>query len=142
MSQQLHLVIMSIIHDNYFGFDTLCNEIANLDNDIELVAVLNHKGRVIETKAREEGIDKALTVQKREMFFMQSVLQTSMNRDHDNEFGKVKSSILERERFTTLSFEFHNYVILVVLRPSLDLIELKNLILEKINNVRKVELAQ
>ncbi len=133
---------MSIIHDNYFGFDILCNDITNLDDDIELVAVLNHKGRVIETKAREEGIDKVLTIQKREMFFMQCVLQTSMNRDHDDEFGKVKSSILERERFTTLSFEFSNYVILVVSRPSLNPIQLKNNILEKMNSVRKVELVQ
>ena len=133
---------MSITHDSYFGFDILCNDISNLDENIELVAVLNHKGRVIETRAREEGIDKSLTLQKREMFFMQCVLQTSMNRDHDDEFGKVKSSILERERFTTLSFEFYNYVILVVLRPSLDLIELKNSILKEIGNIKKVELVQ
>ncbi len=133
---------MSIIHDNHFGFDALCSDIANLDKDIELVAVLNHKGRVIEIKTREEGIDKALTIQKREMFFMQCVLQTSMNRDHDDEFGKVKSSILERERFTTLSFEFANYVILVVSRPSLNPIQLKNNILEKMNSIRKVELVQ
>ncbi|MGI0007596.1 MAG: hypothetical protein ACREAR_06325 [Nitrosotalea sp.] len=133
---------MSIIHDNYFGFETLCNDISNLDNDIELVTVLNHKGRVIEIKAREKGIDKALTVQKKEMFFMQCVLQTSINRDHDDEFGKVKSSILERERFTTLSFEFSNYVILVVSRPSSNPIQLKNNISEKLNSIRKVELAQ
>ncbi|MDH2907521.1 MAG: hypothetical protein PXX83_05435 [Candidatus Nitrosotalea sp.] len=132
---------MSIIHDNYFGFDILCNDIANLDNDIEFVAVLNHKGRVIETKAREKEIDKTLTMQKKEMFFMQCVLQTSMNRDHDDEFGKVKSSILERERSTTLSFEFLNYVILVVSRPSLNPIQLKNNILEKMNSIRKVDLA-
>ena len=132
---------MSIIYDSHYRFDILCNDIANLDDNIELVAVLNHKGRVIETKAREEGIDKALTLQKREMFFMQCVLQASMNRDHDDEFGKVKSSILERERFTTISFEFSNYVILVVLRPSLDLIELKNHILENISRVRKVEMV-
>ena len=132
---------MSIIHDNYFGFDTLCNDIVNLDNDIEFVAVLNHKGRVIETRAREKEIDEALTIQKREMFFMQCVLQTSMNRDHDDEFGKVKSSILERERSTTLSFEFLNYVILVVTRPSLNPIQLKNNILEKMSNIRKVDLA-
>lgn len=132
---------MSIIHDNYFGFDILCNDIANLDNDIEFVAVLNHKGRVIETKARENIIDKASTTQKREMFFMQCVLQASMNRDHDDEFGKVKSSILERERSTTLSFEFLNYVILVVSRPSLNPIPLKNNILEKMSSIRKVDLA-
>ncbi len=128
--------------DSYFGFESLCNDIANLDENIELVAVLNHKGRVIEIKAREEGIDKALTLQKREMFFMQSVLQASMNRDHDDEFGKVKSSILERERFTTLSFEFLSYVILAVSRPNLNPIQLKNNILEKIDYIKKVELVQ
>lgn len=142
MSHQSYLFVMSITYDDYFGFNILCNEISSLDENIELVTVLNHKGRVIEIKAREDGIDKALTLQKREMFFMQCVLQASMNRDHDDEFGKVKSSILERERFTTLSFEFYTYVILVVLRPSLDPIELKNSILEKINNVKKVELMQ
>src|SRR5579864_662034 len=108
---------MTIKYDDYFGFEILCKNIADLDENIELVAVLNHKGRAIEIKAREEGIDKSLTPQKREMFFMQCVLQASMNRDHDDEFGKVKSSILERERFTTLSFEFLSYVILAVSRP-------------------------
>lgn len=132
---------MSIIHDNYFEFDILCNDIANLDNDVEFVAVLNHKGRVIETKARENGIDKILTMQKKEMFFMQCVLQTSMNRDHDDEFGKVKSSILERERSTTLLFEFFNYVILVVSRPGLNSIQLKNSIMEKMNNIKKADLV-
>lgn len=133
---------MSIKYDDCFGFDILCRNIADLDENIELVAVLNHRGRVIEIKAREEGIDKALTLQKREMFFMQCVLQASMNRDHDDEFGKVKSMILERERFTTLSFEFFNYVVLAVSRPNLNPIQLKNDILEKINSTRKMELAQ
>jgi len=133
---------MTIKYDDYFGFEILCKNITDLDENIELVAVLNHKGRAIEIKAREEGIDKSLTPQKREMFFMQCVLQASMNRDHDDEFGKVKSSILERERFTTLSFEFFNHVILAVSRPNLNPIQLKNDILEKINSARKIELAQ
>ncbi|HET6458714.1 MAG TPA: hypothetical protein VFG24_07550 [Nitrosopumilaceae archaeon] len=128
--------------DNIFGFDALCSDITNLDEDIELVAVLNQKGRAIEMKAREEGIDKDLTPQKREMFFMQCVLQTLMNRDHDDECGKVKSSILERERFTIFLFEFFNYVILTVSRPILNPMHLKNSISEKIANIKKVELAQ
>jgi hypothetical protein len=83
--------------DNLFGFDDLCNNIVNLDESIELVAVLNQKGRVVEMKAIEEGIIRDFTPQKKEMFFMQSVLQTSMNKDQDDEFGKVQSTILERE---------------------------------------------
>jgi hypothetical protein len=132
---------MSMVYDRYFGFDVLCNEIINTDNDIDLVTVLNHKGRVIEIKARDEIMDKCLTPLKREMFFMQCVLQASMNKDHDDELGKVTSSILEREKFTVFSFEFFNYVILVVTRPNINSIQLKNNILDKIANIKKVELA-
>jgi hypothetical protein len=131
---------MSVTYDSYFGFDRLCNEIINIVDDINLVAVLNNKGRVVEMKVKEV-IDSSFTPLKREMFFMQCVLQTSMNKDHDDEFGKVTSSILEREKFTLFTFEFFNYVILVVSRPGSNTIQLKSAIMEKINDSKKVEMA-
>jgi hypothetical protein len=127
--------------ESAFGFDILCNEIANLDENIEMVTVLNHKGRSIEMKVKE-GTDVDLTPVKKEMFFMQSVLQTSMNKDQDDEFGRVKCTILERERGTVFSFEFFNYVILVVSRSISYPLHLKNSISEKIANIKKVELVQ
>lgn len=137
----MHFIVMSIVYDDYFRFDTLCNEITNADDGIELVTVLNHKGRVIEIKANEETMHRHLTPLKREMFFMQSVLHASMNKDHDDELGKVTSSILEREKFTVFSFEFFNYVILVIARPCAEPIQLRNSILEKVNNIKKAELV-
>lgn len=131
---------MTMIYDSYFGFDNLCNEIINIDNSINLVAVLNNKGRVVETKVRE-AIDTYCNPLKKEMFFMQCVLQTSMNKDHDDELGRVTSSILEREKFTMFSFEFFNYVILVVARPNNNPIQLKEIIIEKINRNKKIEIA-
>jgi hypothetical protein len=131
---------MSVIYDSYFGFDRLCNEIIDIGCDINLVAVLNNKGRVVEIKVKEV-IDNHFTPLKREMFFMQCILQTSMNKDHDDEFGKVTSSILEREKFTLFTFEFFNYVILVVSRAGSNPIQLKSTIMEKINNSKKVELV-
>lgn len=127
--------------DSVFGFDILCNDIVNLDESIEMVTVLNQKGRPIETKVRE-GTDMDLTPSKKEMFFMQCILQTSMNKDNDDEFGRVKSSIVERERFTIFSFEFFNYVILVVSRSIVHPMHLRDNILEKITDVKKVELVQ
>ena len=56
--------------ENSFEFDTVCNNITGIDDSIELVAVLNNKGRAIEMTAREEGVNKDLTPQKREMMFM------------------------------------------------------------------------
>lgn len=131
----------TLYFDSAFGFDLLCNDISNLDENIEMVVVLNSKGRSIEMKIKK-GTDLDLTSTKKEMFFMQSVLQTSMNKDQDEEFGMVKCVIFERERSTIFSFEFFNYVILVVSRSISHILHLKNSISEKIANIKKVELMQ
>lgn len=136
----MHITAMSVIYDSHFGFDNLCNEISNMDENISFVAVLNHKGRVVEIKVKEMIYNHFAPV-KKEMLFMQCVLQASMNKDHDDEFGKVTSSILEREKFTMFSFEFFNYIILVVSRPVKNPIQLKSMVIEKINNIKKVELV-
>lgn len=131
----------TLYFDSAFGFDLLCNDIAKLDENIEMVTVLNPKGRSIEMKVKN-GTDLELTPIKKEMFFMQSVLQTSMNKDQDEEFGIVKCVIFERERSTIFSFGFFNYVILVVSRSISHTLHLKNSISERIANIKKVELAQ
>lgn len=128
--------------ESTFGFDILCNDITDLDENIELVAVLNQKGRAVEIKVREEGIDRDFTPIKKEMFFMQCVLQASMSKDQDDEFGRIKSSVFERERYTIFSFEFFSHVILVVSRSISYPMHLKSNILEKIVNTKKVELVQ
>ena len=127
--------------ENLFEFDVICSGITRMNEDIELVAVLNNKGRAIEMTAKEDGINKELTTQKREMLFMESVLKSSMNKEHSHEFGDVRCSILEREKFTVFSFEILNYVLLVIAKPSLNPLELKNKISEILINSRKVELA-
>ena len=133
---------MTVVYDSAFGFESLCNDITNLDENIELVAVLNQKGRAVEIKVKEEELDRDLTPIKREMFFMQCVLKASMHRDQDDEFGRIKCSVVERERFTIFSFDFFNYVIVVASRPLLYTMQLKNSISEKIANIKRVEMLQ
>lgn len=128
--------------ESLFEFDVLCSNIAKIDESIEIVAVLNNKGRVIEMITLEDGINKYLTPQKREMLFMECVLKSSMNKEYDHEFGKVQSSILMREKFIVFSFEMLDYVILVISKPVFNLIHLKNSISEAIINSKKVELVQ
>ena len=128
--------------ENSFEFDSICSNITGIDESVELVAVLNNKGRAIEMMAREEGVNKDLTPQKREMLFMESVLKSNMNKEHNHEFGNVNCSILEREKFTVFSFEILNYVLLVITRPSSNTMGLKNKISELLISCRKVELVQ
>lgn len=128
--------------ESLFEFNALCSNIAKIDDSIELIAVLNNKGRAIEMIAKENGINKDLIPQKREMLFMECVLKSTMNKEHNHEFGSVYSSILEREKFTVLSFEMLDYVLLIISKPIINPIEIKNKISETIINSRKVELAQ
>ena len=128
--------------ENLFEFDVLCSNIDRIDDNIELIAVLNNKGRAIEMIAKEDGINKDLIPQKREMLFMECVLKSNMNKEHNHEFGNVFSSILEREKFTVFSFEMLDHVVLIISKPIINPMELKNKISETIINSRKVELAQ
>ncbi len=133
---------MTSYFESLFEFDSLCSNIAKIDDNIELVAVLNNKGRAIEMIAKEEGINRDFPPQKREMLFMEYVLKSNMNKEHNHEFGRVFSSILEREKFTVLSFEILEYVLLVITKSIINPIEIKNKISETIINNRKAELAQ
>jgi hypothetical protein len=128
--------------ESLFEFDVLCNHISHIDENIELTAVLNNKGRAIEITVKENGVNKDLTPQKREMLFMESVLKSNMNKEHNHEFGNVFCSILEREKFTVFSFEISEYVILIISKRVINPMDLKNRISEIIINSRKVELAQ
>lgn len=128
--------------ESLFEFDILCNSISQIDENIELTAVLNNKGRAIEMSVKENGINKDLTPVKKEMLFMESVLKSNMNKEHNHEFGNVYSSILEREKFTVFSFEMLDYVILVISKSITNPIDLKNKISQTIINSRKVEIVQ
>ena len=128
--------------ESLFEFDILCNDISQIDENIELTAVLNNKGRAIEMSAKENGVNKDLTPVKKEMLFMESVLKSNMNKEHNHEFGNVYSSILEREKFTVFSFEMLEYVILVISKSITNPIDLKNRISQTIINSRKVEMVQ
>ena len=54
--------------ESLFEFDALCSSIAKIDDNIELVAVLNNKGRAIEMNAKENGINRDFsTPEKRDV---------------------------------------------------------------------------
>ena len=100
--------------------ELICKQISCIDEDIDLVAVLNQKGRVEEMIVRDDGVNRDLTAHQREMLFMQCVLQASMQREYDDEFGKVKGSVVQREKVLSFSFQFENYLLLVITKPVLN----------------------
>ncbi|MGB9003914.1 MAG: hypothetical protein WCC52_08935 [Nitrosotalea sp.] len=67
--------------------------------------------------ARDDGVNRDLTPHKREMLFMEFVLQASMNGEYDDEFGKVKGLILQREKISAFSFQIYDCLLIVIARP-------------------------
>jgi hypothetical protein len=100
--------------------DLICKQISCIDDHIDLVAILNHKGRVENMIARDDGVNRDLTAHKKEMLFMECVLQASMHGEYDEEFGRVKGSITHREKVLTFSFQIDNYFLLTIAKPVLN----------------------
>ena len=111
--------------------ELLCKQISCIDEVIDLVAVLNQKGRVEEMIVRDDGVNRDLTAHQREMLFMQCVLQASMQKEYDEEFGKVKGSVVQREKILSFSFQFDSYFLLVITKPVLNPLVLQ----QKIDNL-------
>jgi hypothetical protein len=120
--------------------DILCKQVSDIDDHIELVAILNRKGRVVEMTARDGGVNKDLTPHKREMLFMEFVLQASMNGEYDDEFGKVKGLILQREKVSAFSFQIYDCLLIAITTPVPEPIVTQQRIAEIIFNYTKLEL--
>lgn len=120
--------------------DILCKQVSSIDDRIDLVAVINHKGRVVEMAARDDGINKDLTPHKREMLFMEFVLQASMNGEYDDEFGKVKGLILQREKVSAFSFQIYDCLLIAITKPVPEPTVIQQRIAEIIFNYTKLEL--
>jgi hypothetical protein len=120
--------------------DILCKQVSSIDDRIELVAIINHKGRVVEMAASDDGINKDLTPHKREMLFMEFVLQASMNGEYDDEFGKVKGLILQREKVSAFSFQIYDCLLIAITKPVPEPTAIQQRIAEIIFNYAKLEL--
>ena len=120
--------------------DILCKQVSSIEDQIELAAVINRKGRVIEMTARDGGVNKDLTPHKREMLFMEFVLQASMNGEYDDEFGKVKGLILQREKASAFSFQIYDCLLIVITKPVPEPTVIQQRIAGIISNYAKLEL--
>ena len=120
--------------------DILCKQVSSVDDRIELIAIINRKGRVVEMAARDDGVNRDLTPHKREMLFMEFVLQASMNGEYDDEFGKVKGLILQREKVSAFSFQIYDYLLIAITKPVPEPTVIQQRIVEIIFNYTKLEL--
>jgi hypothetical protein len=104
-----------------------------LEYGIEFAGFINKQGRVIDYMCKNEI---NLSKEQKEMFFMMTSLNLSMQRDYDDNLGTVQYTITERENSKIVSIPAPFGSIMLVMnkkvRPSL----LAKKILEAVDYVR------
>ena len=119
----------------YQELNTLCESISSLENGIQSVTAINKFGRPVERVDSKEN-DLHLPYNS-EMFYMQCVLQISMGRDFDEQYGPINYHASERQNLTMLTFPVYDHVLLVTTKKEISPISLAREIICLIDAHRK-----
>ena len=93
----------------------LCESILDANKKICFVAVINEKGRILQSKNRS-GILGCLPNTRQDMFFMEYALRQMMRKEFDDYFGSVRYTYAEREKEVLFSFPVDNMLVVVACR--------------------------
>lgn len=88
-----------------------------LEDGVEFIGLINNQGRMESSLCRNEI---NLTEEKKGMFSMGLRLQSSMQRDYDDEFGPVGYTITERENSIFVSIPIVSHTILAIMKKNID----------------------
>ncbi len=115
-------------------FDRLCDSILEVNNNIQSVVVINKSGRLADRSARPRYA-KQFT-DKNEILFMQCVLEISMGRDFDDQYGPINYHMSERANITMLTFPIDDHVIMVTTNKNVSPISLAKKIVSITNEYK------
>lgn len=110
----------------------LCNSIIGINKNIQSVTVINKLGRSIEKVTRDSSL-KHPPQPKDEMFFMHCVLEISLGKDYDSEYGAINYHVSERKNLTMITIPMRDYVLLVTAKKDTSPISLAKKIVTTIN---------
>ena len=118
---------------SYVLLESLCDSIIKLNKSIQSVAVINNRGKVMEKISRSK-----FTIQfpnyLNELFCMNCVLQISMGKDFDENYGPINYHISERSGFTIITFPLDENVVIITTNKNISPITLARKTIGVINN--------
>lgn len=103
--------------------ESMCDVILRLNKNIQSVAVINNRGRVIEKISRPLFV-KQFPDYLNELFCMGFALQVSMGRDFDENYGPVNYHISERTNLSIITFPVDENIILITANKNISPITL------------------
>ncbi len=118
---------------SYTLLGSLCDFIIKLNKNIQSVALINNHGRVIEKISRSE-FTKQFPDHLSELFCMSCVLQISMGRDFDKNYGPINYHISERSNLTMITFPINKNIIITTINKNTSPITLSRKISHIIND--------
>lgn len=118
---------------SYVLLESLCDSIIKLNKNIQSVAVINNRGRVMEKISRSKFTNRFPNYLN-ELFCMSCVLQISMGKDFDENYGPINYHISERSNLTIITFPLDENVILIITNKSICPITLARKTVAVINN--------
>lgn len=121
---------------SYVSMESLCDSILRLNKSVQSVAVINNKGRAIEKISRPQ-FAKQFPDHLSELFCMSCVLQVSMGKDFDENYGPINYHISERTNLTMITFSLNENVILITIDKSTSPITISRKIVYIINDHQK-----
>jgi hypothetical protein len=83
----------------------------NCNKKICFTAVINEKGRILESKDRH-GVIGCLPIERKEAFFMEYALRQRMRSEFNDDFGSVRYTCAEREKEVLFSFPLYDFLVL------------------------------
>ena len=122
---------------SYMPLELLCDSILKLNKSIQSVAIINNRGRVIEKISRFK-FTRNFPNYLSELFCMSCVLQVSMGRDFDENYGPINYHISKRTNLTMITFPINENLILATIDKNTSPIMLSRRIIHLIDDHMKL----
>ena len=97
------------------SLDGACKKLA-MQQGIRFVGVINSKGRLV-AGGFKDGITPHETDEKRQMLFMEVMLDLTMRREFDNTLGTVRAISSRRDKVTMTSIPLGDSLLLISSEP-------------------------
>ena len=130
---------MLLTSQQHVVLDKLCESILNVSEKICFTAVINERGRTLQSKDRM-GIIGCMASTKQDMFFMEYSLRQNMRKEFDDDFGSVRYTYAEREKEVLFTFPLDGHLIIVACRSDVNPISFSQKIISIIDKC-KAQLA-
>ena len=98
----------------------LCNAVFLMNKDVDLVAIINKNGRVVESKFAKDTDLSCLLGSQLEMIAMQRSLQTTMIKEFDKNLSSFYQTITIRESHVEFICKLDEEILLVISNTNVD----------------------